>query len=102
MLWSPILAPSLVWVPAHSFVPYSSLGQVYTQNFDSLPIPNAITYNTANPQPMTVVTNIATGKTVSYTYSLANPFDFAYPIISSGLYPTMASERSLTYRNLPG
>jgi hypothetical protein len=31
-----------------------------------------------------VVTNISTGKTAGYTYSLANPFDFAYPIISSG------------------
>jgi hypothetical protein len=58
--------------------------QTYTQNFDSLPVPNAITYNTANPQPLTVVTNISTGKTAGYTYSLANPFDFAYPIISSG------------------
>ena len=77
-------ALTVVSVPAHSFVPYSSLGQIYAQNFDSLPIPNAITYNTANPQPMAVVTNIATGKTASYTYSLANPFDFAYPIISSG------------------
>jgi hypothetical protein len=77
-------ALTVVSVPAHSFVPYSSLGRVYTQNFDSLPIPNAVTYNTANPQPLTVVTNIFTGKTASYTYSLANPFDFAYPIISSG------------------
>jgi hypothetical protein len=74
----------VVSVPAHSFVPYSGLGQVYTQSFDSLPVPNAITYNTANPQPLVVVTNISTGKTASYTYSLANPFDFAYPIISSG------------------
>jgi hypothetical protein len=77
-------ALAVVSVPAHSFVPYSSLGQIYAQNFDSLPIPSAITYNTANPQPMTVVTNIVTGKTSNYTYSLANPFDFAYPIISSG------------------
>ena len=77
-------ALTVVSVPAHSFVPYSSLVQTYTQNFDSLPVPNAITYNTANPQPLTVVTNISTGKTAGYTYSLANPFDFAYPIISSG------------------
>jgi hypothetical protein len=77
-------ALTVVSVPAHSFVPYSTPGQVYVQTFDSLPIPNAVTYNTANPQPMSVVTNLSTGKTASYTYSLANPFDFAYPIISSG------------------
>jgi hypothetical protein len=78
------VALTVVAVPAHSFVAYNSVGQVYTQSFNSLPIPSAVTYNTANPQPMTVVTNLSTGKTANYTYSLANPFDFAYPIIPSG------------------
>jgi hypothetical protein len=77
-------ALAVVSVPPHSAVAYGTAGQVYAQNFDSVPIPNAVIYNAANPQPMTVVTNLSTGKTASYTYSLANPFDFAYPIIPSG------------------
>ena len=77
-------ALTVVSVPAHSSVAYSSPGQVYLQSFDSLPIPSQITYNTANPQPMAVVTNVSNGKSANYTYSLANPFDFAYPIIPSG------------------
>jgi hypothetical protein len=48
-----------------SFIPYSSPGSVYTQNFDSLPNPGAISVNSANP----VVIN-------GTTYALANPFAF--------------------------
>ena len=59
--------------PPPSFVDYTAPGSVYTQNFDSLPDPGATSVNTAN----TVTIN-------GITYSLANPYDFAYPAIASG------------------
>ena len=59
--------------PPPSFIDYTVPGSVYTQNFDSLPNPGATSVNTAN----TVTIN-------GVTYSLANPYDFAYPVIASG------------------
>jgi hypothetical protein len=59
--------------PPPSFIDYAVPGSVYTQNFDSLPDPGASSVNTAN----TVTIN-------GVTYSLANPYDFAYPVIASG------------------
>jgi hypothetical protein len=59
--------------PAPSFVAYTQLGSVYTQDFDSLPNPGATSVNADNP-----VTNNG------LIYSLANPYDFAYPAIGSG------------------
>ena len=59
--------------PPPSFVDYAMPGSVYTQNFDSLPDPGATSVNTSN----TVTIN-------GVTYSLANPYDFAYPVIASG------------------
>jgi hypothetical protein len=59
--------------PPPSFVDYAGAGLVYTQNFDSLPNPGATSVNTANPVTINGV-----------TYSLANPYDFAYPAIASG------------------
>ena len=59
--------------PAPSFVAYTQLGSVYTQDFDSLPNPGATSVNADNP-----VTNNGV------IYSLANPYDFAYPVIGSG------------------
>jgi regulation of enolase protein 1 (concanavalin A-like superfamily) len=60
-------------LPAHSFISYLSAGTIYSQNFDSLPDPGSTSVNTANP-----VTINGT------TYSLANPFDFAFPALASG------------------
>jgi hypothetical protein len=59
--------------PPPSFIDYTSLASVYTQNFDSLPDPGATSVDTTNP-----VTINGT------TYSLANPYDFAFPVDSSG------------------
>ena len=59
--------------PSPSFVPYLTIGAVYTQNFDSLPDPGATSVNTANPVTIDGI-----------TYSLANPFDFAFPSEASG------------------
>ena len=59
--------------PPPSFIDYAQLGSTYTQNFDSLPDPGAASVNTANPVTINGV-----------TYSLANPYDFAYPVLASG------------------
>ncbi len=59
--------------PPASFIAYSSDGSIYTQNFDSLPDPGSTSVNTANPVTINGV-----------TYSLANPFDFAYPVAATG------------------
>jgi hypothetical protein len=60
-------------LPPLSYIAYYSAGSVYTQNFDSLPDPGATSVNTANPVTINGI-----------TYSLANPFDFAYPAIAGG------------------
>ena len=60
-------------VPVPSFVDYTTPAAVYAQNFDSLPDPGATSVNAAN----TVSIN-------GITYSLANPYDFAYPAVASG------------------
>jgi hypothetical protein len=59
--------------PSLNFVNYTSLGLVYTQNFDSLPNPGATSVNANNP----VTVN-------SVVYSLANPFNFAQPVVADG------------------
>jgi hypothetical protein len=56
-----------------SFIPYTSIGWIYTQDFDSQPNPGLTSVNTANP-----VTINGT------TYSLANPLDFAFPASATG------------------
>jgi hypothetical protein len=59
--------------PPASFIAYSGDGSIYTQNFDSLPDPGATSVNTANPVTINGV-----------TYSLPNPFDFAFPVSATG------------------
>ena len=61
------------FLPSPSFIIYDSAGSVYTQNFNTLPNPGATSVNTANPVTINGI-----------TYSLANPFDFAFPVIASG------------------
>jgi hypothetical protein len=56
-----------------SFVDYDQPGSTYTQSFDGLPDPGATSVNTANPVTINGV-----------TCALANPYDFAYPVLSSG------------------
>jgi hypothetical protein len=61
--------------PPHSAVAYSN--QVYTQTFDSLPDPGTLSVNSINnPEDAGTIAGLA--------YSLANPFDFAYPVIVNG------------------
>ncbi len=56
-----------------SFIAYNTGGSVYTQDFDSLPDPGSTSVNTANPVTINGV-----------TYSLPNPFDFAFPVSATG------------------
>ena len=60
-------------LPPPSFIAYPAAGVVYSQTFDALPNPGATSVNSGNP-----VTINGT------TYSLANPFDFAFPVFASG------------------
>jgi len=53
---------------APSAVAYNVPGAIYTQDFNALPNPGATSMNADNPVTINGV-----------TYSLANPFDFAYP-----------------------
>jgi hypothetical protein len=57
----------------YTFIPYAQPGQVYTQNFNSLPNPGATTVNSDNP----VTIN-------GLVYSLGDPFAFGAPIAASG------------------
>ncbi|HEY3862719.1 MAG TPA: lamin tail domain-containing protein [Verrucomicrobiae bacterium] len=56
-----------------SFVPYLTAGSVYSQNFDALPDPGTASVDTGNPVTIDGV-----------TYSLSNPYDFAFPSGASG------------------
>ena len=60
-------------MPPPSFIPYLTAGAVYTQNFDALPDPGLTSVNSANPVTINGI-----------TYSLSNPFDFAFPVSASG------------------
>jgi hypothetical protein len=57
----------------YTYIPYTQAGQVYTQNFDSLPNPGATTVNSDNP----VTIN-------GLVYSLGDPFAFGAPIADTG------------------
>ena len=56
-----------------SFIAYDTAGSLYTQNFDALPDPGPTSVNSDNPVTIDGV-----------TYSLANPYDFAFPAITNG------------------
>jgi len=56
-----------------SSIIYSTPGMIYSQDFDALPNPGATSVNSENP-----FINIGV------VYSLANPFDFAFPQMASG------------------
>ncbi|MGA2247130.1 MAG: lamin tail domain-containing protein [Verrucomicrobiota bacterium] len=62
-----------VATPPPSFIDYPAAASVYEQNFDTLPDPGATSVNSGN----TVTID-------GSTYSLANPYDFAYPAVASG------------------
>ncbi len=59
--------------PPSSSIAYNIAGSTYTQSFDALPNPGATSVNSANPVTIDGV-----------TYSLANPYDFAFPAMTNG------------------
>jgi len=59
--------------PPPSFIAYTAPGAIYTQNFDALPYQTGASINANNPVTVNGV-----------TYSLANPYDFAFPAAASG------------------
>jgi len=86
---SVLASVTVLTAPAHSSVSYSN--QIYTQNFDVLPDPGS-----AGLAKSPAVGAAGTGTSVNsinnpllpgfingVAYSLANPFDFAYPVIGS-------------------
>jgi len=79
---SAVATVTVITPPDYSFVNYTNAGKVYLQNFDSLPVITNATVNTANPVLLQQTQNAA-GKG-SVTYSLADPFDFSFPVVASG------------------
>lgn len=89
--------------PAHSSVSYSN--QVYTQTFDALPDPgyagvaangtasgNGVSVNSINnPLDPGLINGLA--------YSLANPFDFAYPVIATSYLGGLGLSTGITNMN---
>jgi regulation of enolase protein 1 (concanavalin A-like superfamily) len=59
--------------PPPSFIAYTTPAAIYTQNFDFLPNPGPTSVNSDNPVTINGV-----------TYSLGNPYDFAFPALASG------------------
>lgn len=56
-----------------SYIAYTTPGATYFQNFDSLPDPGATSVDAADPVTINGI-----------TYSLADPFDFAFPAQATG------------------
>ena len=84
---SPVALTVLIQ-PPHSFVYYSANGSIYSQNFNSLPVNGGSSADSANPNSIQTETNftvvdLTTGGP-NLKYSLANPFDFNYPVIGQG------------------
>jgi len=72
---SSVVAVTVETAPPLSSVSYSN--QVYFQTFDSLPDPGSSSVNSFN-------NGYVNGNINGEAYSLGNPFDFAYPVITSG------------------
>ncbi len=72
---SSVVAVTVEVAPPLSSVSYSN--QVYYQTFDSLPDPGTQSQNSFN-------NGYVSGDINGVAYSLANPFDFAYPVVDSG------------------
>ncbi|MGP8200266.1 MAG: immunoglobulin domain-containing protein [Limisphaerales bacterium] len=75
------VATLTVETPApYSALPYTSVGSVYTQNFDTLPDPGTVSVNNS-----TITFPTPTTATIGGTnYNVSNPFDFAAPLSVSG------------------
>jgi hypothetical protein len=89
--------------PAHSSVAYSN--QVYSQTFDALPDPGTAgvaANGTASASGVSVnsLNNpLDPGQINGVTYSLANPFDFAYPVINNSYFGGLGLSTGSTNMN---
>jgi hypothetical protein len=70
---SQVASITVIIPPSYSYVTYTN--QVYTQNFDSLPNPGVTPVNTVSGGGPVTIGGI--------TYSVANPFDFAFPLFTN-------------------
>ena len=84
---STLASVTVIIPPTHSSISYSN--QIYTQNFDALPDPGFTGY-AANGTAAGTGTSVNSlnnpldpGFINGVAYSLANPFDFAYPVIGN-------------------
>jgi hypothetical protein len=80
---------SVIIPPAHSAVSFTNQAQVYTQGFDVLPDPGSLGTKSGVVQANGISVNsinnpLDPGSINGTNYSLANPFDFAYPVINAG------------------
>jgi hypothetical protein len=73
---SSVATVSVLIPPPLSSVAYTNTNQIYFQNFNSLPDPGSNSVNSIN-NPMDP------GSINGLSYSLANPFDFTYPVINA-------------------
>ena len=91
---APVSLALFVQPASHTFGSYIA-GHTYSQNFDALPTPGGGSYEAGNPQNMNFVmtnfaamlTNIpfaATSASTEIDYSIDNPVDFGYPVITNG------------------
>jgi hypothetical protein len=90
------VALTVLVAPVHTFVNYTGVGQFYFQDFNTLPIPGQSSAEGANPQHIAIsITNYAamitnanpgvlTSMAADVTYSMDNPLDFGYPIMTNG------------------
>jgi hypothetical protein len=84
---SSVASVTVMVPPTHSFVSYSN--QVYTQTFDALPDPGTAgvagngTASASGVSVNSINNPLDPGSINSVSYSLANPFDFAYPVINN-------------------
>ena len=62
----------------YSALPYTSVGSVYTQNFDTLPDPGTVSVNNGTVAFPTEATATIGGT----NYNVLNPFDFAAPLVT--------------------
>ena len=95
---------TLIPQPPHSFVSYSNEAAVYFQDFNSLPVDGGTSADAANPASILVVPLSSVGNNTadpvnagsSITYSLGDPFDFTYPILTQGSVGGLGLTDSMT------
>jgi hypothetical protein len=101
---SSVATVSVITPPNHSFVSYSN--QVYVQTFDGLPDPGSAGLNKngtakGNGSSVNSFNNpLDPGQLNGLAYSLANPFDFAYPVINNSYIGGLGLSKGST--NLDG